>query len=89
MQEFAAGCEQRHVAFTSNPLDISQGTNPETLKHCRLWWLGLEWLNQHPKQWPTNRLAKHPGPTPEQHEIKTVKVIIQHFPTDLIKFSVL
>jgi len=38
IQGLTAGCEWRHVAPTNNPGDlISQGTNPETLKNCRLW----------------------------------------------------
>jgi hypothetical protein len=38
IQELTAGCEWRHVASASSPADlISRGTNPETLKNCRLW----------------------------------------------------
>ena len=52
IQELTAGCEWRHVASASNPADLtSWGTNPETLKNCRLWWLGPEWLSQHQEQW--------------------------------------
>jgi len=100
INEDASGMEEElyyrthHVILKSSSratrTRVSWGTNPETLKNCRLWWHGPEWLNQHPKQWPTYQLAKHPEPTPEQHTVKTVKVMMQHFPTELItKFSVL
>jgi hypothetical protein len=47
IEELTAGCEWRHVASASNPADLlSRGTNPETLKNCRLYWVGPEWLNQ-------------------------------------------
>jgi hypothetical protein len=43
IQELTAECEWRHVASASNPADlISRGANPETLKICRLWWVGPE-----------------------------------------------
>jgi len=52
IQELTAGCEWRHAASTNNPADlISRRTNPETLKNCRLWWVGLEWLSHHQEQW--------------------------------------
>jgi len=72
-----AGCERTHVASATNPSDfISRGTNSETLKNCRLWWLGPEWLNQHQGQWPNNQLVRHPEPPIEQ-EFTTAKVKIQ------------
>jgi len=38
IQELTTGREWRHVASTNNPADlISRGTNPETLKNCKLW----------------------------------------------------
>ena len=59
IQELTAGCEWRHVASASNPADlISWGTNPETLKKYRLWWIGPEWLSQHQEQWPNTPLLK-------------------------------
>ena len=66
---------------TSNPADlISRGTNPETLKNCRLWWIGPEWLSQHQEQWPNTPLLRHPELPPEQREAATVKVMIQCSP---------
>jgi hypothetical protein len=48
IQELTTGFEWRHVASASNPASLtSRGTNPETLKNCRLWWVGPELLNQH------------------------------------------
>jgi hypothetical protein len=91
IQELTAGCEWRHVASTSNPADlISQGTNQETLKNCRLWWVGPEWLNQHQEQWLNIPLLRHLEPPLEQREITTVKVIIQCSPAEFItRFSML
>jgi len=51
IQELTTRCEWRHVASANNPVDlISRGTNPETLKNCRLWCVGPEWLSQHQEQ---------------------------------------
>jgi len=78
IQELTAGCEWRHVSSASNPADlISRGTNPDTLKNCRLWWVGPEWLSQHQEQW-------HPEPLPEQQEVAAVKVMVQCSPAEFI-----
>jgi len=78
IQELTAGCEWRHVASASNPADlISQGTNPETLKNCRLWWVGPEWLSQHQEQWLNTPVLRHAEPLPEQREVAAVKVMVQ------------
>ena len=62
IQEFTAGCEWRHAASTSNLADlISWGTNLETLKNCKLWWLGPKRLNQHQRQWPNIQLRGGAG----------------------------
>jgi len=91
IQELTAGCEWRHVASASNPADlISRGTNPETLKNCRLWWVGPEWLSQHQEQWLNISLVRHPEKLPEQREVTTVKVMIQCSPAEFItRFSTL
>jgi hypothetical protein len=91
IQELTAGCEWRHVASTSNPANlISRGTNPETLKNCRLWWVGPEWLSQHQVQWFNTPLLMHPEPPPEQWEATSVKVMIQCSPAGFItRFSTL
>jgi hypothetical protein len=92
MQELTAGCEWRHVASTSNPADlISRGRNPETLKNCRLWWLGPEWLNQDQRQWSNTQLVRHAVPPIEQlQEVTTVKVMFQCSPAVFITtFSML
>ena len=91
IQEMIAGCEWRHVASASNPADfISRGTNPETLKKCRLWWVGPEWLNQHEEQWLNTPLLRHPEPPPEQREVRSVKVTIHCSPAEFItRFSTL
>jgi len=66
IQELTAGCEWRHVASVSNPADlISRGTNPETLKNCKLWWVGPEWPCQHQEQRLNTPLLRHPEPLPE------------------------
>jgi len=65
IQELTAGCEWRHVASASNPADlISQGIYPETLKSCKLYWVGPEWLSQHQEQWLNTPLLRHPEPLP-------------------------
>jgi len=91
IQEMTAGCEWRHVVSTSNPADLkSRGTNPETLKNCRLRWVGLEWLSQHQEQWLNTPLLRHPEPPPEQREVTTVKLMIQCSPVEFItRFSTL
>ena len=91
IQELTAGCEWRHVASANNPADlISRGTNPETLKNCRLWWVGLEWLSLHQEQWLNTPLLRHPEPLPEQRKVTTVKVVSQCSPAEFItRFSML
>ena len=91
IQELTAGCESRHVASASNPADlISRGTNPETLKNCRLWWVGPEWLSQHQEQWLNTPALRHPEPPPEQREVTTVKIMIHCSPAEFItRFSTL
>jgi hypothetical protein len=91
IQELTAGCEWRHVASASNPADlVSRGTTPETLKNCKLWWLGPEWLSQHQTHWPNNPLARHPELALEQREVTTVNVMIQCTPAEFItRFSTL
>ena len=85
IQELTTGCEWRHVASASNPADlISRGTNPETMKNCRLWWVGPEWLSQHQEQWINTPLLRHPEILPEQREVTTVKVMIQCSPEEFI-----
>jgi len=85
IQELTAGCKWRHVASASNPSDlISRGTDPETLKNCRFWWVGPEWLSQHERQWLITQLLRHPEPPPEQREFTTVKVMIQCSPAEFI-----
>jgi hypothetical protein len=80
-----AGCECRHVASASNPADfILQGTTLETLKNCKLWWLGPEWLSQHQRQWPNTPLARHPEPALEQREVNPVNILIQCTPAEFI-----
>jgi len=61
-----------------------QGTNPDTLKNCRLWRVGPEWLSQHQEQWLNTPLLRHPEPPPEQREVTTVKVRIQCSPEEFI-----
>jgi len=91
IQELTTGCEWRHVASASNPADlIPRGTNPDTLKNCRLWWVGPEWLSQHQEQWLNIPFLRHPEPPPEQREVTTVKVMIQCSPAEFItRFSTL
>jgi len=81
IQELTAGCEWRHVASLSDPSDfISRDTNPETVKNCRLWWVGPEWLSQHQEQWLNTPLVRHPEKLPEQREVTTVKSYVSMFP---------
>ena len=91
IQGLTAGCEWRHVASASNPADlISRGTNPDTLKNCRLWWVGPEWPSQHQEQWLNTPLLRHPEPPPEQREVTTVKVMIRCSAAEFItRFSML
>jgi len=66
------------------------GTNPETLKNCRLWWVGPEWLNQHQEQWLNTPLLRHPESPLEQREVTTVKAMIRCSPAEFInRFSTL
>ena len=75
IQELTAGCEWRHVASENNPADlISLGTNPETLKKYRLWWVGLEWLSQQQEEWLNIPLSRHPEPPLEEREVKDLKL---------------
>jgi len=91
IQELTAGCEWRHVSSASNPADlISRGKNPDTLKNCRLWWIGPEWVSQHQEQWLNTPLLRHPEPQPEQREFTTVKFMVQCSPAEFItRFSTL
>jgi hypothetical protein len=80
-----AECEWRYVASASNPADlIPLGTNPETLKNYRLWWVGREWLSQQQEQWLNTPLLRHPEKPPEQREVTIVKVMIQCSPAKFI-----
>jgi hypothetical protein len=84
IQELTIGCECSLADL------IPRGTNPETLKNCRLWWVGPEWLSQHQEQWLITPLLRHPEPLPEQREVTAVKVMIQCSPAEFItRFSTL
>jgi hypothetical protein len=73
------GYEWKHIASARNPADlISWSTIPETLKNCRLWWQGPEWLHQHPVLCPISQLIKYPEPALE-HGVTLVKIMIQCF----------
>jgi hypothetical protein len=78
IQEMTTGCEWKHVASSSNPADlISRGTTPKTLKNCKLWWHGPEWLSNHPRKWSTTQVMKLQKPTLEQRNVTAATVMIQ------------
>jgi hypothetical protein len=76
--KMTTGCEWKHVSSSSNPADlISRGTTPRTLKNCKLWWHGPEWLSQQSRKWSTTQVITLPEPTLEQGEVTSATVMIQ------------
>jgi hypothetical protein len=49
--------QKKHVPSASNPADlISRGLYATTLKACKLWWHGPDWLIQELSSWPTFKI---------------------------------
>jgi len=60
----------------------------DTLKNCRLWWVGPEWLSQHQEHWLNTPVLRHPEQPPEQQEVTAFEVMIQCSPAEFItRFS--
>ena len=50
-----------YVRTKDNPADVaSRGLSPSQLVKKEQWWKGPPWLQQHPKDWPTEQLPSSP-----------------------------
>ncbi|XP_050305588.1 uncharacterized protein LOC126742827 [Anthonomus grandis grandis] len=53
IQQSSILSQWRHVSTQQNPADmISRGLDPDTLKNCKLWWFGPEFLQHEEQTWP-------------------------------------